>query len=269
MESSASHQVTFASFYDFYDDPEYRQDQLQMYRDLAPEAGESILELACGTGIITIELARAGFRVTGLDISPDMLQVARRKVSQEDTDVRSRISLLEADMKDFKLDGMFDGIFIPNNSFGYLTALADQKTCLQAIHEYLNPQGLMVIEERNCTPKILMGMLQRRAAITVHRAAVNPATGRYTTYNSITHNIDFVTQTIYSRQFIDEVQDDGTVKRYIKADGGVSRAHYFTQLELRLLIEHAGFVIRAVYGGDTKEPLTAESYSMIFVAEKE
>ncbi len=267
MESNISHQVTFASFYDFYDDPEYRQDELQMYRDLASEAEDSVLELACGTGVITIELARTGLRVTGLDISPDMLQVAQKKVLQEDPDVRSRISLVEADMKDFKLNDMFDGVFIPNNSFGNLTALADQKTCLQAIHEHLDPQGLMVIEERNYTPKILMGMLQRRAAITVHRAAVNPATGKYTTYNSITHNIDFVTQTIYSRQFIDEIQDDGTVKRYIQAGGGVSRAHYFNQFELRLLIEQAGFVVKALYG-DAKETLTAESYSMIFVAEK-
>jgi len=268
MDSSTSHQVTFASFYDFYDDPEYRQDEIQMYRDLASEVGDSVLELACGTGLITIELARTGLHVTGLDISPDMLQVAQKKVLQEDPDVRSRISLVEADMKDFKLDDMFDGAFIPNNSLGYLTALADQKTCLQAIHEHLNPQGLMVIEERNYTPSILMGMLQRRAAITVHRAAVNPATGKYTTYNSIIHNIDFVTQTIYSRQFIDEIQDDGTVKRYIRGDGGVGRAHYFNQFELRLLIEQAGFVVKALYGGNAKETLTTESYSMIFVAEK-
>lgn len=268
MESDTSHRVTFASFYDFYDDPEYRQDEIQMYRDLASEAGDSVLELACGTGLISIELARAGHRVTGLDISPDMLQVARRKVSQEDTDARSRLSLVEADMKDFKLDGMFDGILIPNNSFGYLTALADQQTCLRAVYEHLEPQGLMVIEERNYTPKTLMGMLQRRAAIVVHRAGVNPATGRYTTYNAMTHGIDFVTQTIYSRAFIDEVQDDGTMKRYMRDDGGASRSHYFTQLELRLLIEQAGFVVKALYGGDAKEALTAESYSMIFVAEK-
>ena len=91
-----------------------------------------------------------------------------------------------------------------------------------------------------------MGMLQRRAAVTVHRAAVNPATGRYTTYNAITHGIDFITQTIYSRSFIDETQDDGTVKRYMQGDGSVSRAHYFTQLELRLLIEQAGFVVKAL-----------------------
>ena len=50
---------TFASFYDFYDAAEFRRAQLGMYRDLAVQAGGEVLELACGTGIITLELARA------------------------------------------------------------------------------------------------------------------------------------------------------------------------------------------------------------------
>lgn len=267
MESHASRPVTFASFYDFYDDPEYRQDELQMYRDLASEAGDPILELACGTGIITVELARAGFHVTGLDISSDMLQVAQEKIPREDTAVQSRIRLVEADMKDFRLDEKFNGIFIPSNSFGYLTTLADQKSCLQAIYAHLKPQGFTVIEERNYTPEVLMGMLQRRAAVTVHRAAVNPMTGKYTTYNWITHHIDFITQTIFGRRFIDEIQDDGTVKRYVPA-GGAHRTHYFNRSELQLLIEQAGFTVRDVWGGSDRQPLGSRSFNMIFVAQK-
>lgn len=148
MRFDVSRQPTFASFYDFYDDPEYRQGQLQMYRALASESGDSILELACGTGIITIELAHAGFHVTGLDISSDMLQVAQEKIAREDADVQSRIRLIEADMKDFKLDEKFNGIFIPSNSFGYLITLDEQKSCLQASHAHLKPPGLSYYHTR-------------------------------------------------------------------------------------------------------------------------
>ncbi len=263
-----SDRSAFAYFYDFYDSPDHRQDQIQMYRDLASEAGDPILELACGTGIITIELARAGFRVTGLDISPDMLQVAQEKITREDADVRSRILLVQADMKDFRLDGTFSGIFIPSNSFGYLTALAQQKSCLQAIHDHLKPEGLMVIEERNYTPEILVGMLHRRAAMTVHRAGVNPMTGKYTTYNWVTHHIDFITQTIYGRRFVDEIQDDGTVKRYVPADGGVHRTHYFNRFELQLLMEQVGFTVRDPWGGPDRQPLGSRSFNMVYVAQK-
>ena len=80
MGSDVSCQPTFASFYDFYDSPDHRQDQLQVYCTLASEGGDPILELACGTGIIATELARAGLDVTGLDISSDMLQVAQEKM---------------------------------------------------------------------------------------------------------------------------------------------------------------------------------------------
>jgi ubiquinone/menaquinone biosynthesis C-methylase UbiE len=273
MSSNVSYQPTFASFYDFYDDPEYRQEQLLMYRGLASEAGASILELACGTGIITIELARAGFHVTGLDISSDMLQIAQKKIACEDADVQSRIRLIKADMKDFdcfvpRNDEKFNGIFIPSNSFGYLLTLDEQKSCLQASHAHLKPQGLMVIEERNYTPEVLMGMLQRRAAIMVQMARVNPLTGKYTTYNSMTTHIDFITQTIYGRQFIDEIQDDGTVKRYVPADSGTRRMHYFNRFELQLLIEQAGFIVRNLWGSHDKQPLGPRSFNMIFVAQK-
>jgi ubiquinone/menaquinone biosynthesis C-methylase UbiE len=267
MTKEASTTPTFASFYDFYDGPEHREKQLAMYRGLAAEAGERILELASGTGIIAIDLARAGFHVTGLDVSPDMLRVAREKIAREDAHVQSRIRLVEADMKDFSLNDSFDGVFLTNNSFGYLTQLCDRHSCLQAIHHHLNPHGLMVIEERNYTPEVLAGMGQKQRAVTIQMARVNPATGKFTTFQWVTNHMDFATQTIFCRRFIEEIQDDGTVKRYVPPEGGLSRSHYFTGFELQLLIEQAGFAIRDVFGGYGGQPLAASSRSMIFVAE--
>lgn len=49
------------------------------YSALAREAGGSVLELACGTGRVTIPLVKSGFPVTGLDIVPGMLAQARSK----------------------------------------------------------------------------------------------------------------------------------------------------------------------------------------------
>jgi len=269
MTKHASLGMSFASFYDFYDAPEYRQEQLRMYCELASQAGDPILELACGTGIITIELARAGSQVTGLDISADMLEVAREKMACEESDVRSRIRLVEADMRAFALDERFGGVFLPSNSFGYLTASDDRRSCLQAIYDHLRPGGLLVLEERNYTPEVLMGMLQRRGAITMQRAGINPATGTFTTFHSATLVVDFIAQTLYGRRFIDEIQDDGTVKRYTGADGGAYRMHYFSRFELQLLIEGAGFTVGDLWGGHDRGPLGPRSYSMIFLAHKQ
>ena len=266
MSSNASNQPTFASFYDFYDGPEYREKQLRMYCELASEVGGPVLELACGTGIISIELARAGFHITGLDISPEMLQVAREKVTREDTEVQSRFRLVEGDMKDLHLDEEFSLVLIPSNCLRYLTACNDQKDCLQAVHNHLKPGGLLVIEERNCTPDYLMTLRQRQRAITAQMSRVNPTTGRYTTFNWVDTHVDFATQTIHGRRFIDEVQDDGTVRRYMPEKGGAWQMHYFGRFELQLLIEQAGFAIRDLWGGHARGPFGAQSYNMIFVA---
>ncbi len=51
--------TTYACFYDFYDGPECRAEQLAFYRHLAAAAGPSVLELGCGTGIVALDLARA------------------------------------------------------------------------------------------------------------------------------------------------------------------------------------------------------------------
>jgi ubiquinone/menaquinone biosynthesis C-methylase UbiE len=259
---------TFASFYDFYDGPEYRDEQCGMYRQIAKEAGGAVLELACGTGIITIDLARAGFEITGLDLSPEMLDVAREKVARESAEVQARIRLVQADMKQFNVDRQFAAVFIPCNSFGYLTDLADRKSCLRRIRDHLEPGGLLVIEERNYTPETLMGMSQRMRAVTVHEARVNPATGKYTTFNSVTSHIDFAKQTVLSRKFIDEIQEDGSVRRYMPTSETCARNHYFGASELQLLIEQAGFTIRDVWGGADRQPLGAKSYNMIFVARR-
>jgi len=276
MSADALQQPTFASFYDFYDGPEGREAQFDMYRSLSGGVGSPVLELACGTGIITIDLARAGFQVTGLDVSPDMLEVAREKVSREDADVQSHICLVEGDMKDFKLDSSFSLIFIPSNSFAYLTELEDHKSCLQAIYAHLSAQGLMVIEERQYTPDLLARMYEQRGTVREWASGVNPATGRHTSRNSFLRHIDFVTQTIYERTWIDEVQDDGTVRRYVRQTGSSPGTHYswdlrhyFNRFELQLLIEQAGFTIRDLWGGPDRHPLGPRSHNMVFVAQKD
>lgn len=66
--------------------------------------GSTILDVACGTGRHSIEFARRGFRVTGLDLSEGMLEVARRNADIANVD----INWIHADATDFKLDAAFD-----------------------------------------------------------------------------------------------------------------------------------------------------------------
>ncbi len=266
---------TFASFYDFYDGPGPRQDELAMYRSLAAEAGGPVLELACGTGIITLDLARAGHEVTGLDVSPDMLDVARAKLREEPAEVRGRILLVEANMRDFQLDRAFAFAFIPNNSFGYLIEQADRQSCLRCLHKHIEPGGVLLIAEQVYAQERLAKMRSELSAIKEWAAGVNPATGLFTSFRSVTGPVDAAGQLVYTRNYIDEIQSDGTVKRYCKPERADRRrqpwecGHCFTQPELRSLIEKAGFVIADLWDGPDRTPFGPGSRNMIFVACKE
>src|SRR5690606_39167723 len=98
------------------------------YIDLAREAaaaGHPVLELGCGTGRVTIPVARAGVEVVGLDNAPAMLDVARRKAGGAPIP-----RWVLGDMADFRLEERFGLVLIPFRSFLLLLTVEEQKRCL-------------------------------------------------------------------------------------------------------------------------------------------
>src|SRR5580765_803820 len=86
------------------------------YRDLARKTGGPILELACGTGRLTIPLARDGYEIVGLDASPAMLRVTQAKADAEDVE----ITLAYGDMRSFDLGRRFPLVILCCNSLAHL-----------------------------------------------------------------------------------------------------------------------------------------------------
>ncbi len=88
-----------------------------LVRELGIKPGQSILDLGCGTGRHSIELARRGFRLTGLDISAGMLAEAKKRAAAANVDV----TWIEANAADFSLPGRFDAaICLCEGAFGLL-----------------------------------------------------------------------------------------------------------------------------------------------------
>src|SRR5688572_14248941 len=118
-------------------------DDVPFYVGLAKEAasaGQSVLELACGTGRITMPIVEAGVRITGVDSSPAMLAIARQKSSGRDNP-----SWVEADMTSFKLEERFGLVIIPFRSFLHMLTVADQKACLRSVHAHLVEGGRLAL----------------------------------------------------------------------------------------------------------------------------
>jgi SAM-dependent methyltransferase len=119
-------------------------DDIPFYTELARQAatqGESVLELGCGTGRVTIPMAKTGASVTGLDSSPAMLEIATAKAARENVAVR----FVEGDMAAFELGQSFGLVTIPFRSFLHLVSDEEQRGCLESIHRHLVPSGLLAL----------------------------------------------------------------------------------------------------------------------------
>ena len=128
-------------------------DDAAFWRGMAEGAvAGPLLELGCGTGRVLIPLARAGFEMTGLDLSPQMLEVCRAKLADEPEDVRRRVTLVTGDMTSFELDGRFAAIFCAFNSFHHLRTIEQQMGCLERCRRHLLPGGVLVLDLFNPDP---------------------------------------------------------------------------------------------------------------------
>lgn len=119
-------------------------------RHLALEPTARILDVPCGSGRHTIELARLGFHPTGLDISDDAITRARAAAQKEGLEA----SFLRADMLDVVFDEPFDGIVCFGNSLGYF-APPLILVFLRRLAASLRSGGRLVLDTSVCAESVL------------------------------------------------------------------------------------------------------------------
>ena len=105
--------------------------------------GALALDLGCGTGRMTLELARRGYDMTGIDYSPQMLDIARTDAEAEGL---SDILWLCQDMREFELYGTVDFAVSTLDCMNHLTSAADFSKCLSLVHNYLVPDGIFIFD---------------------------------------------------------------------------------------------------------------------------
>ncbi len=105
---------------------------------------ELVLDLGCGTGRMTLELARRGYDMTGVDLSSEMLDIAR--CSAEEAGLSDKMLWLLQDITEFELYGTVELAVSCLDTINHLTSMADLKRCLSLVHNYLVPDGLFVFD---------------------------------------------------------------------------------------------------------------------------
>lgn len=124
---------------------------LPYYADLARQASGNVLELACGTGQLTVPIASAGLPIVGLDLSLPMLNAATERAAA----ARVSVEYVQGDMRNFDLGRKFGLIFIARNSLLHLHSTEDLLAAFAAARRHLAPGGTFAFDIFNPNVRLL------------------------------------------------------------------------------------------------------------------
>lgn len=237
---------------------------LDFYVGLAREAQPPVLELATGTGRVSLPIARAGVPIVGVDSSVEMLAVARAKLEKEPG---LPLSLVQADMRDFDLPdkGAFGLAMVPFRSFLHLTTTKDQLACLSRVHEHLRPGGLLALNFFMPDLETIAAYQGRLGRVVSCRfSSSSPASG-----NEIEiweHRQYHVHQQFIDQRFVYHEWDaDGTLLRTTRRGYTLC---YIWPREFEHLLARCGFEVEALYGWFDRRAFDAGSAEQVWVAHK-
>lgn len=116
---------------------------LQFYKRWMPKNMDArILELCCGTGRLTLPIAKDGYDIIGIDHTSSMLEQARAKATEGGLEVE----FIEADIRTLDLPEKYDLVFIPFNSIHHLYKNEDLFKALKVVKKHLKKGGLFLLD---------------------------------------------------------------------------------------------------------------------------
>ncbi len=204
--------------------------------------GAKILDTGCGTCRHSIALAKKGYRMTGVDLSPAMLEIARRKAS----DAGVSLNLIESDAVKMSFSGEFDGaICLCEGAMSLLSgreeALDHDRTILGNIYSALKPGAKLIISALSS----IRWIRQLKAE------------------GLISGQHDLTTMT---EKTITKVMEAGSEREITLYE------RFYSAPEFSNLLKSAGFAVLGVYGGEAphwgKKPLSLEEWELMAVAYK-
>ena len=223
---------------------------------LVPKAGGGgprLLDLCCGMGRITAELARRGFAATGVDLCGAFLETAREDAAYEGLD----IEYVQADARSFKRPLFFDAAVNLYISFGYFENPAEDLLMAKNVYESLKPGGSFIIETlgkeiavRDFTP----GEWFERAGFAV-----------LTEYEAVDSWASLKNRWILIRNSKEPQKIPDEIPERIEK---TFTQRLYAASELRALLHEAGFTAVELYGGWDERPYDQNAETLIAVAKK-
>lgn len=235
---------------------------LPFYLERSKAAGGPVLELGCGTGRVLIPAARAGVEVTGMEPAKSMRAVLSANLARETDAVRSRVRVVEGDMRSTHAGGPFALVTIPFRPLQHLYAFEDQLSALRNAARHLRSDGRLIFDVFYPKYELLLG-------------------GVGTVFQELELPVPGAPQQVMKRYFrkdavnmLTQVFRGAMVYRIFEKEALVREEEepfqmsWYTYPQIQALTRLAGLEIVETFGGFKGEPLNETARDMVFVLRK-
>lgn len=249
---------TNARFYDPAYESDPRLNDIPFYLALAERQGGPVLEIACGTGRVLLAIARAGIEIQGVDLSPSLLAILERKLASEADQIRDKVTLTKADMRDFYLGRTFRLVTIPFRPLQHLAEIEDQIRALTSAKRHMARDGLLAFNV--FFPNF--AMLEQDVGVERHDLEwIDPENrARIWKRYFVRSSVDKLRQ-VFRGEFVFKAYEDG---RQVDEERSPFSMSYYTYPHMLLLFRICGLEIVEQFGSFEKEPIDV-CKEMIFV----
>jgi len=217
-----------------------------------------LLDVPCGNGRLSLELARRGYRMTGIDISEEFIREARAAINPHadagGTDkarirapaAQTHVEFRLGDMRRIEEETKFDGAFCFGNSFGYLE-YSEMEAFLAGISRALKPGARLIIETGMAAESILPNLEERSS-----------------------YQIQDILMTAEHLYHVEEscVDTEYTFVRDGRSETQSAKHWVYTVGEIRRMLERAGFATQEMYGSLDCQPFALRSNDLFVVAQR-
>ncbi|MBU9711904.1 class I SAM-dependent methyltransferase [Evansella tamaricis] len=244
-----------------YDDPvlydkenEFYIPELPFLLKWASKKKGTIIDLACGTGRVTIPMSQNGYTLIGVDIHKGMLKEAKNK----STNLDLPIEWIEQDGTQLNLNVKSSFIYSVGNSFQHFLTNEAQDQFLSSVNNHLEHDGVFIFGTRFPSVEELLQPSKEEYWKT------------YTDSDALTVDV----YTISDYDSLTQIQHYTTIRKYRNADGKVNekRTHinlrYVFPKEMERILSINGFEVLHLYSNWEESPITQNSTEMVYVCKK-
>jgi SAM-dependent methyltransferase len=218
---------------------------------LAKEFGPKVLELACGTGRVTIPVFESGVSVDGIDFSDSMLSLARRHAEAKSL----KIKFFQGDLRSLPFQDQYDLMFLPTATIAHLLTRTDVEAMLTGVRRGLHKSGVLALDMHNPMQTFL-------------KPWPFDSTGKE---RSFTHKVTGeLIRILTTQEYSTDTQTLQVKNHYTFADGSTKEGTIVLRLyfpaDLQNLLHYNGFDVLRIHGDYGKGDFNSESERYVMIA---